>query len=106
VTTGRTGGGSEIIGANTEIIFNTEFIFPILPERVKGVVFYDAGRGFDNELLTEPDKVSIRGLKSSVGAGLRFILPIGPIRLEYGFNLNRQPGEKQGEFEVSIGTLF
>jgi len=97
---------NQIIGANTEIIFNTEFIFPLLPERVKGVVFFDAGRGFDNELLSVPDEVTLRSLKTSVGVGLRFILPIGPIRLEYGYNLNRQPGEKPGELEVSIGTLF
>jgi hypothetical protein len=48
---------NQIIGANTEIIFNTVY-FP-LPERVKGVAFFDAGRGFDNELLSVPDEVTL-----------------------------------------------
>jgi len=105
---GRAGplDNNQIIGANTEIILNTEYIFPLLPERVKGVVFFDVGRGYDNELLPDPYKITLRSLKTSVGIGLRFILPIGPIRLEWGHNLNPQPGEKAGVLEVSIGTLF
>jgi outer membrane protein insertion porin family len=102
----------EIIGANTQIIFNVEYVFPLLPERVKGVVFFDAGRGYNNEIQSlpgssiSPDKITLDSLKTSIGLGLRFILPIGPIRLEYGYNLNRQAGEKPGQLEVSIGTLF
>lgn len=96
----------QIIGANTEFIFNSEYIFPLLPERVKGVVFFDAGGGFDDELQPSPEKIMLRSLKTSVGVGLRFILPIGPIRLEWGYNLHRQPGDKPSELEVSIGTLF
>ena len=102
----------EIVGANTEIIFNVEYIFPLLPERVKGVVFFDAGRGYNNEIQNlpgstiSPDSITLGSLKTSVGIGLRFILPIGPIRLEWGYNLHQQPGEKPSELEVSIGTVF
>lgn len=107
-TFGRAGpmDNGQIIGGNTEIIFNVEYIFPLLPERVKGVVFFDAGRGYDDELLPSKDKITLRSLKTGAGVGLRFILPIGPIRLEWGYNLHRQPGEKASELEVSIGTLF
>jgi len=111
---GRAGplGNGQIIGANTEIIFNAEYVFPLLPERVKGVVFFDAGRGYNDEIQSLPgssissDKITLASLKTSVGLGLRFILPIGPIRLEWGYNLHQQPGEKPSELEVSIGTLF
>ncbi|MGH7273987.1 MAG: outer membrane protein assembly factor BamA, partial [Nitrospiria bacterium] len=40
---------NEVIGGNKQLIFNAEFTFPIVPEaKMKGVVFFDAGRGFDN----------------------------------------------------------
>jgi outer membrane protein insertion porin family len=105
---GRAGplDNDQIIGGNTEFIFNAEYIFPLLPERIKGVVFFDAGRAYDDELQSSPQKITLNSLKTSVGVGLRFILPIGPIRLEWGYNLNRQPGEKPSDLEVSIGTLF
>lgn len=105
---GRAGplDNDQIIGGNAEFIFNAEYIFPLLPERVKGVVFFDAGRAYDDELLSSSQKIALRSLKTGAGVGLRFILPIGPIRLEWGYNLNRQRGERASELEVSIGTLF
>ena len=43
---------------------------------------------------------------SSVGAGLRWRTPIGPVRLEYGHNLNRRPGDPSGTVHVSVGYPF
>ena len=96
-------GTKEPIGATKELIFNVEYVFPILEEaRLKGVVFFDAGRGFDS---SEP--LALRGLRTSAGFGIRLLLPIGPIRLEWGKNLNPKTGEKSGFLpEFSIGTLF
>jgi outer membrane protein insertion porin family len=37
---------------------------------------------------------------------LRYKLPIGPIRLDYGFNPDRQPGEDIGAFHFSFGFAF
>ena len=104
---GRAGpiSSGQIIGGNTEFIFNTEYLFPLLPDRIKGVLFFDAGRAYDSELDTG-EKITLRSLKTSAGIGLRFLLPIGPIRLEWGYNLNRQRGDRASELEVSIGTLF
>lgn len=92
----------EIIGGNKELIFNLEYLFPLVQEaRIKGVIFFDAGRGFG-----EPERIRIRNLRISAGGGIRWISPIGPLRLEWGYNLDRQPGESASEVEFSIGNLF
>jgi outer membrane protein insertion porin family len=93
----------DVIGGNKELIFNAEYLFPLVPEaKMKGVIFFDAGRGFD---LNE--RLRISDLRRSAGFGIRMLLPIGPIRLEWGYNLDPQPGEKSGFFpEFTIGSVF
>ncbi len=117
----RTG---EIFGGNKELIFNAEYVFPLIPDaKMKGVLFFDAGRAFDDQAryddagnpLTAPDgtamtageRLRMSDLRYSVGFGIRMLLPIGPIRLEWGYNLDSQPGEKTGAFpEFTIGSVF
>ncbi|MBI4715556.1 MAG: outer membrane protein assembly factor BamA, partial [Nitrospirae bacterium] len=92
----------EILGADKELIFNLEYIVPLVKEaRINGVLFYDAGAGFAAD-----DSLALGDLRTSVGGGFRWLSPIGPLRLEWGYNLDPQPGERQGIWEFSIGTLF
>ena len=93
----------DVIGGNKQLIFNLEYSFPIVTEaKIKGVVFFDAGRGFDNA-----ERIGLSGLRYGAGFGIRLLLPIGPIRLEWGKNIDPRPGEKSGFLpEFSIGTLF
>jgi outer membrane protein insertion porin family len=44
--------------------------------------------------------------RASVGLGLRYITPIGPMGLLYGHKLNREEGESAGRFHLSIGYSF
>jgi outer membrane protein insertion porin family len=44
--------------------------------------------------------------RSSVGIGLRYVTPIGPMGLLYGYKLNRKEGESPGKFHFSIGYTF
>lgn len=46
------------------------------------------------------------GFRTSAGFGLRYITPIGPIGLVYGFKLNPEPGEAPGRLHFSIGYSF
>ena len=45
-------------------------------------------------------------LKYAVGAGIRFLLPIGPVRFDYAHNPDREPGERDWTFHFSIGYAF
>jgi outer membrane protein insertion porin family len=92
----------EKIGGNRELIFNTEFIFPIEKEiKLKGVIFFDAGRAFDDD-----EQISFSELRPTAGGGFRWMSPFGPIRLEWGYNLDRQFDEGNSKIEFSMGSLF
>ena len=68
---------------------------------VKGVVFLDAG-----SLSRNYAEVFSSQLNLAAGLGLRLDLPIGPIRLEYGYNLTQDPGEPVGTVHFAIGMAF
>lgn len=68
---------------------------------LKATAFIDAGAlGRDHTDFGSAD------LEVAAGLGLRFDLPIGPVRLEYGHNLTRDRGEPSGTFHFAIGVAF
>lgn len=73
----------------------------VVSEPVSAVVFLDAGqvhRDFSDFGFSDPSYAA--------GIGVRIELPIGPVRLEYGHNLNRRKGEPAGTLHFAIGTSF
>ncbi|RME68490.1 MAG: outer membrane protein assembly factor BamA, partial [Nitrospirae bacterium] len=91
----------EPIGGTKELIFNFEYKFPLIEEiRFKGVLFFDAGRAYDSDMSFGSD------LRYTAGVGIRWISPVGPLRFEYGWNLDPRNGEKSGRFEFAIGGFF
>jgi len=63
-------------------------------------VFFDAGNAFDDGQAPNPLK-----LRLASGFGIRWWSPIGPLRFEWGFPLDRQEGEAPYVFEFNIGTF-
>jgi len=45
-------------------------------------------------------------LRYSAGLGLRYRTPLGPIRVDWGYKLNRQAGESKSRFHITIGNAF
>ncbi|MBK1791763.1 BamA/OMP85 family outer membrane protein [Persicirhabdus sediminis] len=65
------------------------------------VAFADAGAlalGLEDLDNTDP--------KYALGLGLRLDLPVGPVRMEYGYNLNREEGEPRGTLHFAVGVTF
>jgi outer membrane protein insertion porin family len=92
----------ERIGGNFESILNTELIFPIVKDiKLKGVIFADYGGAFDKD-----DNIGIDDLRYTVGFGFRWMSPFGPLRLEWGFNLNPKPDENDNKIEFSMGGFI
>jgi len=93
--------GREVeIGGEKMAMFNFEIIFPIVSEAgVNGVVFYDTGNVYD-------DRIDLGNLRQSAGAGIRWNSPFAPIRLEYGWILDREEGESGGNWEFTLGGSF
>jgi outer membrane protein insertion porin family len=90
------------IGGDKELIFNTEYTFPLVPAaRLKGVFFYDIGRAFNDD-----ERIRFNQLRHSWGWGFWWLSPMGPLRFEWGYIVNRKTEDKTSLFEFSIGTLF
>jgi outer membrane protein assembly factor BamA len=87
-------GGEGVWHANVELIRR-------LAGSLKAVGFVDAG-----SLSREFDKLGSGDVELAVGLGLRLDLPIGPVRLEYGYNLTRDPGDPVGTLHFAIGVAF
>jgi len=79
---------------------NAEFVRK-LAGPLQAVVFSDVGT-----LSRTFDGFGMDNVELALGAGLRLDLPIGPIRLEYGRNMTRDPGEPGGAFHFVIGVSF
>ncbi len=90
------------IGGKNQMFFNFEWIFPIFkPAGIKGVLFYDVGGASDDNSIWR-----LGDLKQGAGFGVRWFSPLGPIRLELGFNLSPKEGEKRSVFDFAIGTRY
>jgi len=90
------------IGGEKMMVYNMEYRFPLIKDQgVTGLVFFDAGNVFSKD-----DSYTFSGIRRSTGGGIRWFSPMGPLRLEYGYNLDRKLGEKSGKWEFSIGGLF
>ncbi|GAB4230001.1 MAG: outer membrane protein assembly factor BamA [Deltaproteobacteria bacterium] len=93
----------ESVGGNKELIGNLEYLFPLVPEiGFKGVVFFDAGNAWEQGKWPWDG----RQIRYAYGAGVRWYSPMGPLRFEWGWNLNPGPGEAKRVMEFTIGTAF
>ncbi len=92
----------DTIGGEKMLQFNFEFIFPLLADMgLKGLVFFDTGNAW-----AESEDYSLSDLRRSAGLGVRWYSPVGPLRLEYGWILDRKEGENAGAWEFTIGSMF
>ncbi|NWG13266.1 MAG: translocation/assembly module TamB domain-containing protein, partial [Acidobacteria bacterium] len=87
-------------GGNALLIVNGELRFPLLGI-FDGVGFLDLGNVFPRVGDFDPTNV-----RKSSGFGLRLRTPYFLLRADYGFKLDRKPGESLGRFFFSIGQAF
>ncbi|MEP3046419.1 MAG: outer membrane protein assembly factor BamA [Roseibium sp.] len=105
-------GGRMYFAATAE----TQFPFPIIPKEfgLSGAVFADAGSLWDadSELVNlvnagsgtiQSNSFSVR---TSVGAGIRWLSPFGPIRADFAYALTKEDFDKTQIFRLSGGTRF
>jgi outer membrane protein assembly factor BamA len=88
------------IGGNGLVILNAELRVPVFGGL--GVVgFVDSANVFARVSL-----IDFMDLRTSVGSGVRYKSPFGPIRFDLGFKVNRQPGEGLTAWFISFGQAF
>ena len=91
------------LGGRQLFIFNSELRFPLgIKEGLGAAVFYDGGNVYG------PIGIShfIRDYTNTVGVGLRYKTPVGPIRFDIGRNLNPVTGVKATQFYITLGQAF
>ncbi|MGB6973009.1 MAG: outer membrane protein assembly factor BamA, partial [Desulfobulbales bacterium] len=88
------------VGGKIMWFANLEYHFPLVKAGgLRGLVFYDAGNVYDSEW-------DFNNIKQSVGAGLRWMSPMGPMRLEWGYVIDPGPDEDPSNWEFSMGGSF
>lgn len=87
-------------GGTRQLMYQGELLFPLIKEAdMYGVTFYDIGQA--------EDVITDHNIFADWGLGIRWFSPIGPLRFEWGFPLNRDPlYHEPVVFEFSIGTPF
>lgn len=88
------------IGGAATLLANLEWRRP-LAGAIGLNVFLDGGNVWAGRTQVDLDDI-----RWGAGVGLRFETPVGPIRLEYGWKLDRRPGESAGELFFSLGNPF
>jgi outer membrane protein assembly factor BamA len=101
----RTNSGTPV-GGDSYMVANIEWQYPVAPA-LYAAAFVDAGI-LRSALAAESTEVESGGddLRFAIGVGIRYKLPIGPLRIDYGVNPNRQEGEAFGAFHFSFGFAF
>ncbi|MBU0947052.1 MAG: outer membrane protein assembly factor BamA [Proteobacteria bacterium] len=90
------------IGGDKMWYSNIEYIFPILTEAgIQGVVFLDAGKVFADDEDWSGDSYN-----KAAGLEMRWMSPMGPLRLVWGYNLDPSDDEDQSVWDFSIGGSF
>lgn len=112
------------IGGDFQAFYNIEFEFPIIQAvGIRGVIFTDGGNAWNLFAFRDQfgncqapvapfaDRSSrpcgISGfLRYSVGFGIRWFSPLGPLRFEWGIPIRRRPQDDPVRFEFTIGQSF
>lgn len=88
------------VGGSSQVIINNEFIFPIVESLgLRGVIFFDMGNAFAHD-----EGIPLSELRYDAGFGVRWLSPIGPLRIEIGYPLDRKSGERSSVFQFSFGA--
>ena len=81
---------------------NLEILFPLLTEAgVRGVLFTDMGNVYGIE-----EDWDFSSIKKSVGVGINWLSPMGPLRLIWGYNYDKQEGDEDASWDFAMGGNF
>jgi outer membrane protein assembly factor BamA len=91
------------LGGNMLFILNTEARFPTkIIKDLGAVLFYDGGNVYSNINLRQ----FVDDYTNSIGVGLRYKTPVGPVRFDVGYRLTSVPGVQATQYFVTLGQSF
>ena len=90
----------DVIGGLTMLNFNVDYIFPLIKNAgMKGVVFFDTGNAWESGY-------HLGDMRRTAGVGIRWYSPIGPLRIEWGYVLDKKESESPSRWEFTIGMFM
>jgi outer membrane protein assembly complex protein YaeT len=92
--------GGDPIGGLAMLLFNLEIQWPVF-NNIYVAAFADAGN-----LWSAASEIQPSDLQLGVGPGLRIYTPLGAVRVDYGYNVNRKQGDPIGAWQVGFGFTF
>lgn len=90
----RSGGGDIMMLANLEYRYSLFW-------GLEGVLFLDSGNVYNDS-----SDISFSDLKSTLGLGVRFMTPVGPVGVDYGYNIMKDDGDPSDRWSFIIGHTF
>lgn len=87
-------------GGQFRNVFNAELRFPLFGP-IEGACFADAGN-----IGTDADEFGLSNMRYALGGGIRFVLPIGPVRFDAGWNPSPDDTERDYALHISVGYPF
>ncbi len=91
------------VGGRELFIVNSELRFPMpMKKGLGGVFFYDGGNVYEHIGFSR----FFTDYSNTLGFGLRYETPVGPIRFDVGRNLSPIPGIKATQFFITLGQAF
>ncbi len=93
------------LGGPKKLTFNTELMLPFPgagnDRTLRLFTFLDVGNVYG-----EDEKIRMNEMRASVGVGLSWISPLGPLRLAFASPVRKFPGDRIQKLQFQIGTSF
>jgi len=94
-----------VIGGAKKVTLNTEFLVPFPgagnDRSLRLYGFYDIGN-----VVSEDQNLELNDLRSSVGMGISWVSPMGPLRFAWARPVRKFEGDKIQKLQFQIGTSF
>jgi outer membrane protein assembly factor BamA len=91
------------VGGRQLFILNSEARFPLgITKLLGGVIFYDGGNVYSAINFNN----FVNNYSNTIGVGLRYSTPIGPVRIDFGRNLNPVLGISANQYFITVGQAF
>jgi outer membrane protein insertion porin family len=94
-----------ILGGNFKVLTSAEFYLPLpglgVDKSVRLSTFVDAGNVYG-----QGETFTVASMRKSVGVGITWFSPVGPMKISIGFPINAQPGDQVQHFQFQLGNVF
>ncbi|MGE5336698.1 MAG: outer membrane protein assembly factor BamA [Gemmatimonadota bacterium] len=102
-TLGPRDANGDPLGGTRRLNGSIEALAPLpgADRTLRALAFADAG-----QVWGEGQRIRLGDLRASVGLGIAWISPIGPMKISYALPLRTRPGDREQRFQFQIGTGF